>query len=247
VSFPVVFIENEQNLGVAKGNNEGIESALKDGCALVLLSNNDIQLEPDAIESLLAGLVETSADLAVPKIYYSDSKTIWAAGGDIDYRSGTPRHYGIDEVDKGQYQARKAVSYAPSCFMLIRSEVFQSIGLMDENYFVYFDDVDFVYRALTGGKTLFYIPESAIYHNCGHSTGGMSDFSVYHVYRNRIYFALKNLPFARRSFLIIANYFFQFTVRLLRRDRHRWQTELSAMNKAFPLYRSFRQAGKYSA
>jgi GT2 family glycosyltransferase len=68
--FEVKFIENDDNYGVAKGNNQGIEAALIDGCDYVLLSNNDVVLKPDTIEKLYAGLKETNADIVVPKIYF---------------------------------------------------------------------------------------------------------------------------------------------------------------------------------
>jgi GT2 family glycosyltransferase len=121
--FETVIIENEANYGVAKGNNIGIRRALEDGCDLLLISNNDVALEDQAIENLMIGLDRNNADLAVPKIYFYGTNVIWAAGGGFIKRNGLTVHFGQDQEDKGQFDADQKVDYAPTCFMLIKKEV----------------------------------------------------------------------------------------------------------------------------
>jgi GT2 family glycosyltransferase len=190
--FKSKVIENKENYGVAKGNNIGIEQALNDGCKYVLLSNNDVVIENNAIESLLKGLELHNARMAVPKIYLYDTTLFWAAGGYFKKITGRNYHRGRNELDVGQYQVDEQIETAPTCFMLIRSDIFNEIGTMDENYFVYWDDTDFVYRATSHGFPLWYIPESIVYHKEGTSTGLLSDFSVRYFDRNLVYFSLKN-------------------------------------------------------
>ena len=191
--FETIVIENEENYGVAKGNNIGIKAALRDGCDRVLLSNNDIVLVPDTIECLVRAMESGKAWMAVPKIHFHGTNKIWYAGGCYTYFACSSLHYGIYQEDKGQFDKSRFVDYAPTCFMLIRKELFEEIGYMDEAYFVYYDDTDFVYRALRRGHNVLYVPESFLQHKESTSTGGKkSDFTLYYDTRNRIYFTLKH-------------------------------------------------------
>ncbi|MDY3914835.1 MAG: glycosyltransferase family 2 protein [Phocaeicola sp.] len=201
VSFETkIFAENE-NWGVAKGNNIGIINALADRCEYVLLSNNDIVLNPDTVQVLYDGLNETGASMAVPKIYFYDTGRIWCAGGRFSKIKGSTKHIGYNQVDNGQFNKVCKMDYAPTCFMLIRSDVFYKVGLMDEKYFVYYDDSDFVWRAVMQNKeTLIYIPHSTLKHKESSSTGGgLSDFTIYHLARNSIYFIHKNFSFPQKQ------------------------------------------------
>lgn len=203
VSFRTVVIENSENYGIAKGNNIGIRKALEDGCGMVLLSNNDVTMEKDTIEALLKGMELHKASMAAPKIYHYGTNLLWSAGGYFQKRSGQNIHRGYGKADKGQYQEAEQITFSPTCFMLLMKGVFERIGLMDENYFVYWDDTDFVFRAITNHEALWYIPESVIHHKEATSTGVLSDFSIRYHYRNLVYFALKNYiqPYA---FYVIA-------------------------------------------
>lgn len=235
--FETVFIENDKNYGVAKGNNIGIRKAITDNCDLILLSNNDIALEKDAIEKLLEGLDKHQADMAVPKIYFYETKNIWAAGGGYKKSNGLTVHYGQGEEDKGQYDSNKQVSYAPTCFMLIKKEVFQIVGMMDENYFVYYDDTDFVYRGVNkNNKKLWYISNSLISHNESSSTGKMSDFSVKFLWRNLVYFALKNYNPFYAAYVILYNFLYILIVLFFRYSFHQWNLALKSYKEGFKLY-----------
>lgn len=190
--FRTEVIANEDNYGVAKGNNIGITKAINDGCELVLLSNNDVVFEADTINNLVIGMESHAASMAVPKIYLYGSDIIWCAGGHFSKRSGQNIHRGYGLVDEGKYSIDEHITFAPTCFMLISKDVFDRVGFMDENYFVYWDDTDFVYRAVTHNESLWYIPESVVQHKEAVSTGNMSDFSIFYQCRNFTYFALKN-------------------------------------------------------
>lgn len=192
--FKVEIIENDANYGVAKGNNIGIYAALKDNCDYVLLSNNDVSLNDNTIEDLLAGMLRENSTLAVPKIYYWGTNKIWAAGGKLLYwRGAQVIHTGVDEIDNGQYDKITFHDYAATCFMLIAKEVFDNGIFMDEKFFVYWDDTDFVYRAIKKKFKLVYIPTSVVYHKestCTSSVG--NNFKTYYIYRNLAYFTIKN-------------------------------------------------------
>ncbi|MBW3523434.1 glycosyltransferase family 2 protein [Chryseobacterium sp. NKUCC03_KSP] len=235
--FKTVIIENDANDGVAKGNNIGIQRALEDGCDLVLLSNNDIALEDDSIDKLLIGLDKNNADMAVPKIYIYGTRKIWAAGGGFIKKSGLTLHFGQEQEDKGQFNIDQKVDYAPTCFMLIKKEVFAEVGLMDENYFVYYDDTDFVYRALNEySKTLWYVSNSEIYHNESTSTGKMSDFSIKFLWRNLVYFALKNYKPLYAVYVLIYNFLYILIILFFRYPTKQWKIALNAYKEGLNLY-----------
>lgn len=193
VSFDCIFIPEKTNWGIAKGNNIGIKRALQDGVDYVLLSNNDIILDKFAIENLLNGIIKYKSTLIVPKIYYSETNIIWQAGGHFDIFRGTTPHVGNQEVDNGQYNSAREFDYSSTCFMMIKSDVFGRVGFMDESYFVYYDDSDFVYRCTKlGNEKLYYSPESVVYHKVSVSTEKGSDFFNRMMFRNRVLFIRKN-------------------------------------------------------
>ena len=204
-TFKTVVIANEENSGVAKGNNIGIVKAMEDDCDMILLSNNDVTLELNTIEILLEGMESQKTNMVVPKIYFYGTNKIWTAGGRFIKHRGCVMHTGSLEVDYGQYNKRRSIGYAPTCFMLIKKEVFNKVGLMDEKYFVYWDDTDFVYRAIKQKESLWYIPESLVHHNESTSTGKLSKFKIYYMCRNLIYFSRKNYSFFYGSYVIIFN------------------------------------------
>lgn len=226
VSFPCVIIQNEENYGIAKGNNIGIKTALKDGCNWVLLSNNDVVLLPTTLEFLYYGLKKVGGNIAVPKIYFhSLDKTIWAAGGYYRKWKGGTGHFGFREKDQGQYDVVRQVEYAPTCFMLINKTVFERVGYMDEWYFVYYDDTDFVWRAIKAGENLFYIPASCLFHKESTSTGVGSPFTLYHLNRNLIYFTFKNDSILKTCFVIITHLGVHFLTHIFIYNKKQFKAE----------------------
>jgi GT2 family glycosyltransferase len=191
----VVVIQNSFNVGVAEGNNIGIRAAIRDGCASVLLINNDTVFDADLMSKLREGMDHHLCDMLVPKIlYFDDPERIWCAGGYFTRVRKSARHFGNGRKDKGHFDRPRIVSYSPTCCMLIKAEVFDRIGFMDANYFVYFDDTDFCYRAYRAGLRLFYLPAARILHKVGSLTGVESDFYYSYTVRNHVYYILKHFP-----------------------------------------------------
>ncbi|MGP8173717.1 MAG: glycosyltransferase family 2 protein [Terracidiphilus sp.] len=190
-------VANPYNLGVAEGNNQGIRAALEAGCSCVLLINNDTEFNEDLFACLYVGLEENHCDMTTGKVFYFEpSDLIWCAGGWLDRkRLFCNFHYGKDEKDIGQYDEARRVTYAPTCCLLVRRSVFDRIGMMDSKYFVYNDDVDFLYRCLKQDISLWYVPYAKLYHKVSSLTGGDdSEFAIRYMTRNRMYFLRKHLP-----------------------------------------------------
>ncbi len=199
-----VCVFNDANGGVAKGNNQGIELALADGCSHVLLANNDTAFEASTIRTLMSAMNERGDQAATPKImYHGEPDLIWYAGGHINGWTMRSPHYGIRQQDHGQFDSQQYVGYAPTCFMLLDRRVFDVVGIMDERYFVYSDDTDFVWRMNRHKIRIRYVPEAVVLHKVSTSTGGeRSPFTVYYANRNRIFFLRKNLRGLQRWFAI---------------------------------------------
>jgi len=207
------FVYNNANLGVAKGNNQGIELSLNSGCEYVLLLNNDIEFKETTIIDMVVYAEENNEKIIVPKIYYYGTNKIWMAGGHISKIKGTTTHRGDSEEDFGQYDTIEYINYAPTCFILINKAVFNKVGMMDEKYFVYYDDTDFIWRANQMGYQIVYYPHSVVQHKVSFSTGGDSSiFTIYYMHRNRIIFICKNLPII----YIISSFLYIFITRLLK-------------------------------
>lgn len=201
-----VCIFNNHNGGVAAGNNQGIRQALADGCSHILLANNDTVFPPGTISGLLSGLLSEKATAITPKIYFhtpAAPKLLWYAGAPFSAWTTRGPHRGMGKPDLGQYDRREDTEYAPTCFMLVDSGIFGCIGLMDEQYFCYYDDTDFVFRLRRFGARLVYDPSHCVDHKVSSSTGGdESPFSLFYMNRNRVYFARKNLRGLQKIFAL---------------------------------------------
>lgn len=195
--YPVgdfVHVKNSENAGVAKGNNQGISLSLAAGTSHTLILNNDIEFEQEnLLEQLYLTAINKNESILIPKILYFQSREIWMAGGRLLKPWAITKHVGERAVNNGQFDDEKYFEYAPTCFMLIKNEVFEKIGVMDEKYFVYYDDTDFIYRAVLKGYKVFYSPQHTVLHKVSSLTGGAeSPFVIYYGNRNRIYFIKKN-------------------------------------------------------
>lgn len=230
-----VIVFNDANVGVARGNNQGIELALRDGCTKVLLSNNDIEFrDSDLITNMVKFANHSGIEAVVPKIYYhSDPKRIWCAGGRFSLYAATTPHFGDGELDCGQYDTARAIDYAPTCFMLLKADVFNKVGMMDEKYFVYYDDTDFIWRMKERSMRLYYWPEGKVWHKVAYSTGGgESAFSLYYGYRNRIYFIRKNLSKPWKLYPILYT-FFSMAIKYFRYKKEQRAAAMLGLREGF--------------
>ncbi|MDO6439637.1 glycosyltransferase family 2 protein [Cyclobacterium sp. 1_MG-2023] len=157
-------ILNKENEGFTGGNNRGIQYAIKKGYAFVLLLNNDTQVLPGFLERLIEEMKASEKLAAIqPLIYYLGAKDeIWNAGGDYHAWLGySQTNYKI-ESDQPYL-----TDWISGCAILVRSTVLETIGLLDHNYFAYFEDVDWSLRMRSQGFELKVHPQSIIYHEAG--------------------------------------------------------------------------------
>ncbi len=188
-------IYNKENLGFAGGNNQGIKLALERGADYVLLLNNDTTVESDFLTELIkvAGQNKKGGILG-PMTYIYDSqlekhKTICSAGGRIIKHFTRGTLIGYKEIDKGQYNKLKEVDYISGACLLIKREAIEKIGLISEDYFLYYEDGDWCLRARRAGYQCLFVPKSIIYHKVSKSTNEFSYPYIYYHSRNGLIFA----------------------------------------------------------
>lgn len=181
-------ITSKKNLGFAGGNNLAITRALAQGADLLLLLNNDTIVAPDIFEQLFAACrAHPHVGIFGVKIYYHhEPRRLWYAGGEISRVWARTRHWHFGQFEGTQETEPQPVSFVTGCFMLVRRSVFEKIGLLDEAFFLYFEDADFCWRAAQQHDALLYLPHAVIWHKVGAGErGNYSPHYLYYQTRNR--------------------------------------------------------------
>lgn len=217
-NFPdVKLIVNKHNLGFTGGNNQGIKFALKELAQFIFLVNNDTLFSAHTIEDLVHCFERRqNCSIAGPKIYFAPGyefhkkrykqsergRVLWYAGGLIDWPNIRGYHRGVDEIDHGQYDHEEPTDFISGCAMMIKSEVFTRVGLFDERYYLYYEDLDFNIRVHKAGGSIYYVPSSILWHkNAGSSYSG-SEIQDYFITRNRLLFGLQHAPWRAKIALL---------------------------------------------
>jgi GT2 family glycosyltransferase len=189
--FPeVALIENGANLGFAAGNNVGLRYALAHGFDYALLLNNDTEVAPD---SLVRMVEQAERDPAIgvvgPTIYYYDApELIWSAGGRIDWRRGTSLMDGTGVSDTGQYSAPRSVDFVTGCALLVKREALKRAGLLDERFFMYYEETEWSVRVRRAGFTICHTPQAKIWHKIPLDARFDKEYLAYYMTRNRLLF-----------------------------------------------------------
>ncbi|SHK24688.1 hypothetical protein SAMN02745248_02139 [Hathewaya proteolytica DSM 3090] len=210
------FLQAGSNRGFAAGNNVGIRYAMDIGCEYVLLLNNDTLVEKDFLDYLVNVAVQdhgigemcqsvecnsttergntafkgkgNKVGIVTGKICYEGKRdTLWFAGGEFVENRFYGAHRGEGEVDRGQYDNECFITFATGCLMLISKEALESVGVLSEEYFMYYEDVDYCLKIMENGFSIKYCPKALIYHRVSSSTGGeASPFAIEWNTRNRL-------------------------------------------------------------
>jgi GT2 family glycosyltransferase len=209
----IYWYQAPENLGYAGGMNLGAEIALSSSPDSLLFLNNDIFIVPDFLTRFLAAvkpvMYQPKFGIATCQIKTWPEKKIWYSGGSFN----RVRCMGEHRLSKPQNMKIQETGFISGCCMLCRPEVYQILGGMDESFFLYFEDVDFCYRAVQKGYKLFYAPQVELYHKVGSSTGGdETELSSYYSSRNRIRLMRKHFT----GFILYRFYCFFFFNRLVK-------------------------------
>lgn len=189
------FIKNEENLGYAAGNNMGIRFALERMADYVLLLNNDTEVEKDFLARLVnVAEKDKKIGIASPVIFNGYNRQIWFSGGRINWLKMKSTH-----ERKAAAMDSYETEFATGCAMLVRAAVFEEIGLLDEDFFLYWEDADFSWRARRAGFKNVVVSGSWVYH-LEKSEGNLKQKTYWLVISGLIFFQ-KNTPLLLRPWV----------------------------------------------
>ncbi len=161
-----------QNLGYAGGNNAGTRAALEAGARAVLLLNNDTEVAPDFLEPLLDILNGNplAAGVSSAVMRLDSPEVLQEAWCDLHWGFGLARHLGVNALPGQGFDQPRRVDAAIGCSLLVAADALERVGLLDESYFAYHEEIDWCLRARKAGYALYYQPYSRVYHHYSKST-----------------------------------------------------------------------------
>lgn len=211
----IYLIQNERNGGYAAGNNVGIQLALRDNsCDYIWVLNNDTVVQPNALDSLYTKCINNNK-LGVcgsRLVYYHQPHLIQGLGGSINKWLGTTKHLYAYSDSNGMFnedEIEEKTDYVIGASLFIRKDLIKRIGLLCEDYFLYFEELDYCIRARRAGFSVGVCVDSIIYHKEGASInnnldhGSVSDFSDYFFWTSKFIFMRKFYPFSYRLFSFV--------------------------------------------
>ncbi|MCX6765402.1 MAG: glycosyltransferase family 2 protein [Candidatus Moranbacteria bacterium] len=181
-------IKNGANLGFAAGSNVGIRYALEKMADYIFLINPDAIVEKDTLR-ILVKEAEQSANAGIfsPLIIKEDHYSVWFAGGKIKWLTMKTVHI-FEPLSNKPYETQ----YISGCTMFVKKEIFRQIGLLDERFFLYYEDADFCLRARKEGFKIMVIPQVQVYHY--EKSEGNLENKIYWLVISGIIFFKKNAP-----------------------------------------------------
>lgn len=202
----ITLIKNDKNCGFTGGNNIGISYAIDAlNAEYILLLNNDAVVDPHLLNELIKAAFSSSTCILGPTVYdYYNRIKIQSAGVKLYPKLGYQKILGLNEIDKGQFKEISAVDYVSGCALLAKSEVFNEIGLLDDDYFLYWEEVDWCFRANKAGYMIVHVPNAKIWHKG--SVSSTCNDKIYYVTRNMFWFMKKNVK--KSHYILFLFYFF---------------------------------------
>jgi len=204
VDFPIVLIENSQNLGFAEAVNQGISKARYD---YIFSLNNDTVVEKSAILELL-NLLNTDGrifSVSSKMIQFDNPKLVDDAGDDYTLLAYTKKRGNNQNLNKFIEVSEIFSSCAGAA--LYRKDLLEELGGFDSEFFAYMEDVDLGYRARINGYKNMFCPNAIVYHIGSATTGSQyNEFKVRLAARNNVWVVYKNLPIPQK----IVNILFLF-------------------------------------
>lgn len=235
-TFPnVIVLKSPTNRGFTGGNNLGMDYALENGYEYIMMLNNDVAVEPNFLEPLIATLDQDPLVGAVqPLIYFHhDRGLIWNAGSTYNPLLGicTTPNYNHKDSQHLFTSIEKKIDWITGCAFMMRASVLNEVGTLKEGFFIYYEDVDLSFRIKTAGYKLAYVPSAVMYHIAGmsHKTkekgkeGFVSPKVHYLNARNRIWCLKEHTAAWAIPTVVLFNAFYFFIIGFYFIFRARWQ------------------------
>jgi GT2 family glycosyltransferase len=173
----ITLSRNTRNVGFAKAANQGMRKALAEGARAVVLINNDIIMPPDLLSALSKAERQLPDAVMCPRIMEADNPDVCSyAGGSI---KKTWVYQNVPHPYDPAVTEPQRVEFAPGCCLLISASVLNKVGLLDERFFVYWEDSDFSLRLKQADIPIYYLPTVSILHKGGESSGGQFSPAYY--------------------------------------------------------------------
>lgn len=189
----LVYIKSDSNLGFAGGNNLGISVAKGD---YLLLLNNDTEITADLIDTLVAEFKSNpQIGLLSPLILYAEQSELiqYAGFTNMNYLTCRNKGIGFKEINKGQYDSdSRETGYCHGAAMMCRRSDLESVGLMAEQFFLYYEELDWCEKFKKKGKKIWFTGKTSIFHKESISVGKESKIKAYFMTRNRMLFIRRN-------------------------------------------------------
>jgi len=190
----IELIKHAKNLGYAGGVNAGFRRAIELGAKYAAPFNNDAVADKDWLKHLVDFLDENeSYGIATCKVISADGKFLDSTG-DLYTTWGLPYPRGRGETDLDKYDDETEVFGASGAASLYRVEMLEEIGLFDEDFFAYYEDVDLSFRAQLAGWKVAFVPKSQVFHKIGGTSSRIRGFTAYQTLKNPPMLLLKNVP-----------------------------------------------------
>lgn len=166
MAFPDVEICHlTANSGYAGNNNVGIKAALEQGADWVFVLNEDTVLDPACLDALIAaGESDPAIGIVGPLVYHHDEPTVIQSAGGALGQNWEARHVGQNEDDVGQYALPHAVDWVSGCAILVRRQAIEQLGMLDERFFYYWEEVEWCLRIGRAGWKIIHVPSARIWH-----------------------------------------------------------------------------------
>lgn len=185
-------VEAPENLGYAGGVNLGLRTALRENHTELLILNNDTRVEPGMTSALRGAAADPAIGLAGPLVLRDDG-SFWYAGGSISRRPFRVRE--ITDPARAHSEEGALVDYVPGCAIWIRRDALERIGLLDERFFLMWEDTDWSMRAAKLGYRNVVVPGARVRHLGSRAfEGQFSALYCYYFLRNMLLFARTHFP-----------------------------------------------------
>lgn len=181
----IEIMETGENLGYAQGNNIGLQHVMEEDARYILLLNNDVTMDDRCLTFLVAAAEENpDAAFLGPKVYHREEPgRLQSAGGVLDWQWRSHQR-GLDEIDSGQFDVIAGVDYVIGAAVLVRVAALSRIGLLNPDFFLYREDVDWCLRAASLGYRTLYVPEAKVWHRSHHVREDELPRTTYYMTRN---------------------------------------------------------------
>lgn len=191
---------NGVNLGFTGGNNLGISFAINNNFDYCLLLNNDTEVDSLFYQAISHSLAQNPNVGAIGALIYFAAgyefhhhyqknelgQVIWYAGGKFDKNNVLGSHAHVDEVDQGQFTKSFSTDFITGACLLVSTKVIKKVGLLDERYFMYLEDLEYSLRIQQAGFQLIVDPNIKLHHKVASSSGIGSNLNDYFITRNRL-------------------------------------------------------------